>query len=349
MQHDLGTFALLALLCAPAATAQTSLPSGSSATGASPQRTFTEMLAASNTSYRAAGDIGMSPTRQDEIATTLLSMTGSELRPAEMTVDGQLFFHDPGDPSAMLHLDTATSTVVFDTGLGPLGGAQETPNLPSETSAPELALDMIAQIDFGPVHADELVLAHVGGLSLGVQAADGTSQTFEKLRSVFFGRRVDGKKVMGPGSRMVVQLGEGGELHGVIRRWHEFDGTPIPAAAKHTPAELGQMLRSRLHDTSSRARDVRFESAELVLYDDGEGVMEPAIRFVYQLTIDSEYLDETGTMVAKTLVNPLDFYLPILRQPTARYPFVKDLESQTQATPLDANEPPPSSGGGTDE
>ncbi|MFT5150142.1 MAG: hypothetical protein ACI841_000123, partial [Planctomycetota bacterium] len=152
MHYTIKTLATLTLLAVPAVAQTSSLPGSGTTAGtglgnAGFKRTFAEMIAASTTTYEAAGGTTMSQTRRDEISDTLLTLTGSTLSPGAPQADGQLFFHDSLDPSAMLHFDTATSTVMFSKGVGQISGLNDTPNLPSEAVAPGKALDLVGQVD----------------------------------------------------------------------------------------------------------------------------------------------------------------------------------------------------------
>ena len=347
MRHIITTLTALTLLSA-ASTAQTAIPGAPGSGRATFQRNFQEMIDASTTRYEVpAGGLALSPTRELEIHTIILSNTDTNLQPDSTAPNGQRFYYDSTDVSAMLHFDTNNSTVVFDSGMSRLAVPGDTPNLPSESAAPALAMGMIQLLTFDPVNAAEMTVEHVGGMGLGMTNADGSTSNYDKLRTVRFGRRLGGMRVEGPGSRMIVHLGEDGELQGASRRWHEFDALPIAAAEKNTPEDLARLLNRRMRQSGSAqmASEIEPQSATLVLYDDGEGYAEPVIRFEFELTIETNYRDATGALIPKTIKNPLDFYIPILRQPNASMPFVKDMIASTQGSPSDPSDPPAADGG----
>ncbi len=291
-------------------------------------QSLTEMINSANTSYNATETEAFSYSQTSLITSRLLEQSQMQMSASPMTVDGQAFFHSASDPTAMLHVDTLTRSILFSKGTGDIGGAESTPALPTKEDAPALARTLLNELELAPAAAQEMIVEHVGGLSMGVQSPDGEQQIFEKLRTVRFGRELGGQRVVGRGSRVVVQLGESGEMRGIVHRWNEVVANSIAPEAKLSAPEVRQMIRERLDSAASHAKSVEFTSAEVVLYDDGLGVVEPVIRVEVQLTIATETKDEKGDALQRDIVNPLDFFVPILRNPKADLPFVKDLRLQ---------------------
>jgi len=333
MQRNIQLIAALTLLSAPALSQERAMDN----TAAKP-RTIAEMINAASVSYQTAEKANFSAARTNEVSSDLLLFTGMNMASAPITPDGQAFFHSDTDNSAMLHIDTLTGSVIFSKGTRDLSGLENTPALPTKGAAAGIARDLLGQLDFAPAEESQLFVEHVGGVGMGVEKPDGSTETFEKLRTVRFGRTMGGLKVEGPGSRIVVQLGENGELRGLVHRWQELAPMAIAPQQKLSPSELRSMVAFRIQQAASHAAEIKFESADLVLYDDGQGTIEPVIRVVVEQTIISEFQNEDGEREERVIQNPLDFYLPILRQPNARLPYVKDLEAKVAATPEIDNE-----------
>jgi hypothetical protein len=287
-------------------------------------QTITEMLEAASTSYSAISTTAFTPEQANAISSRLLAKSEMPMVASPMSLDGQVFFHDSTDNTAVLHIDTAGRTVVFNRGIGDMNGLESTSALPSTEAAPAIAKSLLGELNLAPERTEELFVEHVGGLNMGVETPEGQTQVFEKIRTVRFGRQLGGQRVIGRGSRIQVQLGSEGEMRGVIRRWDEVKSNNITPEAKFTASEIREMITFRLRTSASHAKAIKFNSAELVLFDDGKGVIEPVIRVVVDLTIESETRNEDGKVETRVIENPLDFFVPVLRNPKAELPFVKD-------------------------
>lgn len=284
-----------------------------------------ELLASANTSYGSVEAEEISRSEGQQISSRLLERARVDLTADPVREDGDMYFRSSADPSSMLHIDRSRRSIVFNRGVADLVAPETTPALPSVEAAPELARQLLAELQLAPERSEELFVEHVGALNMGVEDANGETQVFEKARNVRFGRRLDGLPVLGRGSRISVQLGRQGELRGVMRRWREVSPNSISPGQKFSPQEVGEMIDLRAQTVGQHAKAVRLESTELVLFDDGRGVIEPVIRVVLNLTVESEVSGADGEMEKREDVNPFDFFVPVLRKPRAELPFISDL------------------------
>ena len=78
-----------------------------------------------------------------------------------------------------------------------------------------------------PENKEEVVLARVGGLGMTVSKDGKSSNKYEKLVTVFFRRVLQEVRVQGPGSRILVHLGEQAALVGVIRNWPDVKAQEV--------------------------------------------------------------------------------------------------------------------------
>jgi len=287
-------------------------------------QSISEMLEAATTSYSATDNVAFTPEESNSISSRLLAKSQLPMMASPMSMDGQVFFRHATDNTAILHIDTAGRTVVFNRGIADINGPESTPNLPTTEAAPAIAKSLLNELEFAPERGEEMVVGHVGGMNMGLQTEEGETKNFEKIRTVHFGRRLGGQRVLGRGSRIQVQLGADGEMRGLIRRWNEVKSNSIAPEAKHTVAEVREMVGFRLRHGASHASKAEFKKAELVLFDDGQGVIEPVIHVVFDLTIESETRNEEGQPETRVIVNPFDFFVPVLRNPQVELPFEQD-------------------------
>lgn len=190
-----------------------------------------------------------------------------------------------------------------------LGTASEK-RLPNTIPAMEMARGYLSQLELLPGDASEVEAkkvhvvksATVSGNSSLVQAADG-------LVVVFFGRRLSGLPVVGA-SRMVVRLGEDGELVSIIRNWPDL--VPVAVDVEAAVLDKSQWKAAAVRTVKGReAADVHphasIESVAIVMYDDGKGHVEPALR------ANGKRFDTKGNALGRT------WMVPIMREPKGRY------------------------------
>ena len=125
---------------------------------------------------------------------------------------------------------------------------------------------------------------------------------YEKTRVVTFTRKIAGIPVKGA-SRAVVMLGANGDLDGLFVRWMDVKSEKVKG--KLAKSEMKAFLKSQLK-TRGEAKSIRIKKSSLVLYDDGKGVIEPA------LVLEGEVTTEGGTFGS-------NWMLPVLTDPKADY------------------------------
>lgn len=227
-----------------------------------------------------------------------------------------MVFFDPQDRSAILEIDLRSRGFLYNSGMNPLRFEGETPNLPKDPErARELARAHLSDLGLLPAQR-QLRFDRVGGLAMAVVHEDGSTAQFEKLVSVRFGRVHGDVDTEGPGSRIVVQLGKDGRLQGLVWQWEKFDRRAVTESDKIPVETLARFVGLRMQDVTKLAIQREVKVAEVVYFDDGEGRTEPAVHVVAELTFE----DPRGGVYQ----NPFDFYLPILRQTKALFPFVED-------------------------
>ncbi|HWR01649.1 MAG TPA: hypothetical protein VN371_07260 [Chlorobaculum sp.] len=243
---------------------------------------------------------------------------------AEQLTGGRYVFTAENDRSAIFDIDPATGSFLLNFGLKKYTNEHSTLNLPSATQAPEIARKRLAETGQLPANGKEIVVTHVGGLDMAVAKYEFKPLTFKKLVTVQFGRVLNGLPVQGPGSRIVVNLGEDGVLAGLIRNWPEVQSKKVARSALKSNALIRKEIFQQLRTTAGDAKETFIRKASLVLYDDGRGVIEPAIFVV----ADARYV---GPKNEPLVNNPVDFYVPVLKRPEALYPYMKSRNANPPA------------------
>lgn len=193
--------------------------------------------------------------------------------------------------------------------------------LPTEKTAAAMAEKHLKKLDL-LADESELVLLHVGGVNMDVYNPEtGEKASYEKLRTVRYGRKISGLSVVGPGSRIIVKLGTNGQLNGLVYNWADYSAEDISSEiAIRSIDSLDQEINSKVKSAAKEGTSGSINK-ELLMYDDGKGHIEPAIY----VKTDIEFA--SGNEVLKS---QYDFYVPLLKSPKAEYPNV----SSTLISPM---------------
>jgi hypothetical protein len=155
------------------------------------------------------------------------------------------------------------------------------PQLPDDDKAVQYAVDFLRDSRLLPANQDELKVSHVGGLRSNTVSKDGKpGPVIDKLKTVSFSRTLDGLPVIGSGSKMVVNLGDGGEVIGVIRRWRELDKpTRLDVAEVLTEDEALASLKKLILEEFGEDSRWDIINAQLAYYDNNGYAIQPVYAF----------------------------------------------------------------------
>jgi hypothetical protein len=215
------------------------------------------------------------------------------------------------DASASFEVDQLTGNFLFESGLEKYGVEASTRDLPKNEALPELAIRTLKQYGL-EVKPEELKVSHVGGLNMSVADGKNVPQIFEKLKTIRYSRVLDGLPVEGD-SRIVAHFGEGAQLSGLV-----FQFPQIASARRLSPSLIQQpdaLKKQALEEVTTRAKKAlraKLTKVDLVIYDDGRGVMEPAYHVVLERLLALG--DKEPAMI------PYDFYVPVSSKPAAFFP-----------------------------
>jgi hypothetical protein len=221
----------------------------------------------------------------------------SKVRMGEIKADRSNHLVQVGadDPSASFRLDQQTGSFSFNSGFRPYAAGPTTSGLPQGEQAVELAKRTLGDLGLLPESQDQLFVQHVGGLRAAERDERGTLQTSDKLVTVHFGRKIGGVEVGGPGSKIVVTMGSGGELVALNRRW--LEGTEERKSAREllSREQVLAAVSAKVKRDGVGARRVKIGTPKAGYYDDGRGNIEPAYFVVAELVFDDAKDGRGGT------------------------------------------------------
>lgn len=240
--------------------------------------------------------------------------------------NGSMIIRTEKDPSALFKMDTRSGSFIYNSGLAEYKKEASTPSLITGDKAKSIALEHLKKLGLLPNNKKELNLVHTGGLNMAViKEGEGDTKIYNKLVTIRYNRILSGLPVMGA-SRIIVNMGTNGKLVGLIYDWGEVDeGRKIEPEKLLSDKEIKSTLEDRLKEGAKGTKRIIVEKADLVLYDDGGGYIEPA--YYIQTRLFYENPQEKEGEILKYDV-PYDYYIPVLKKPMAIYPYMEKAEIQ---------------------
>jgi len=189
----------------------------------------------------------------------------------------------------------------------PQGVEVKSRKLPDKNKAAEMAKDYLSLLEILPTDSTEMYVAKVSKIRMATSQT--ASEIYDMMQVVYFGRKINGLSVVGP-TRIVVRIGDNGELVGVINNWPKVTKKEIKGKnAVHGKSAWKGVATKHLEDAyaNSDFTSVNLETAEVVLYDDGEGCIEPSIL------AKGKQIHNNGEAAE------YDWLIPIVVAPKAKY------------------------------
>ncbi len=206
---------------------------------------------------------------------------GTNMNREDTSPDGMLVRTDAANPSNFMMLDPASGLLSISRGMADL--IDDNPGqLPGEETAVKIARDFLNQYGLGPGNNNEMQLAHIGHIrSQSFDPRTGKEgPTRDQMLTVYFSRLIDGKEVVGGGSKMIVQVGDGGKVAGAGIRWRELGNATLVGEKGIRSAERIQSdIQAFLRREQKLASEVRIMQTGLFYYDDGGNYMQPVIGY----------------------------------------------------------------------
>lgn len=253
--------------------------------------------------------------QRSELSKRLADQSGLRLQKSDAKFsDGRIGQIGAQDPSASFEYDAKLGRLLFNGGLSKYRAESSTLGLPKPEQAAALAQRQVEALKL-PLNTREFAGVRVGGVNMGVPDGLGGTKVFEKLRTVRFSRTLAGFAVEGD-TRVVVHLGSNGALAGLVYQW------PTVAAGETLRSEqlvktdaIRKLAIKQLDEITASADEAFLTGADLVLYDDGRGVLEHA----YHFTVERYY----GYGKGEATMIPFDFYVPAVVASRAFYPHLE--------------------------
>lgn len=231
----------------------------------------------------------------DVIVQDICSHTGSFLYLDEQKTAGDIQYYSTIDNSTNCKIDRKTGDIFYRKYTDIDG---PTPGLPSKKNVVSLAKKHLKDLGLYKDKMGDPIVTTIEEAFFNGQI----TVRYEKTRVVTFTRKIGGIPVKGA-SRAVVMLGANGDLDGLFVRWMDVKSEKVKGkiAKSEMKAFLKSQLKSRVDSNA-----VHIKKSSLVLYDNGKGVIEPA------LVVEGEITTDGGTFGS-------NWMFPVLNDPKAEY------------------------------
>jgi hypothetical protein len=233
-------------------------------------------------------------------------------------------FRRSDDASGVFEMNRITGRIVFNSGLKEYNGDLSTEGLPTEQEAVTLAKRYMTQIKLVD-DEKELSKPVFSGLEMSAKKDGGKAQIYKKMITVRYNRIKDGMPVEGA-SRLIFSFGKKGELTSMIADWGKWEASVLSAGAVIDPKEITRLIEKKILAETGGAKQILVTKREVVLYDDGQGLMEPAVYVTAML----KYTRRSKDGKEQEYSIPYDFYQPLQKSSAALFPHVKDQQLKVQ-------------------
>ncbi len=202
--------------------------------------------------------------------------------------ENTVYYTSKDDVSETFENDLNNGNFTFNRSMKQYMGTSA-PQLPAREEAIKLAEEFLSKNGLMPKNRNELTLAHYGGLrAAGVIDGKRAGPVIDKLITISYARRVDDLPVIGPGSKVVINIGNKGEIMGAIYRWREL-GTgsrkQVEAQEMISQQEAEEMARRQIMSEFGESASYKFSTSGKAYYDNNRGILQPVYMFETAITM----------------------------------------------------------------
>lgn len=235
---------------------------------------------------------------QESFKEMVKKMAGGESREGVFSEDENRDMSYADDKQDIyFYQDAANGNMSFSKGFQKYLGAYS-PELPAPKEAEKLSMTFLRSNGMLPANQKEFKLVHSGGLRAD---AGPNGEVIDKMLTLNYGRDLDGVPVMGAGSKIVVNVGDKGEITGLIHKWREVAATSRKAVMEselNSEKEATEMLKRVVAEEFGKDSEMRVEEMKLVYYDGDGKFIQPVYgaKMLVKVALDAQNTNEIPYM-----------------------------------------------------
>lgn len=217
--------------------------------------------------------------------------------------------------------DPQTGNLTFNAGIQKYLGAFR-PELPDAEGAVRISEEYLQKYRLHPKNKEEVKLLHSGGL----RADSGPKgEVIDKMLTLTYGRVIDKIPVLGSGSRIVVNIGDKGEVTGLTHKWREvnYEGRKEVTEAELIPEKEAEAeIRKVISEEFGKDAEYKVEDLKLVYYDGDGRYIQPvyAVKAVVRIKMNEKESSEV----------PYLTYVHALKKPAEDLRIREELKGATE-------------------
>jgi hypothetical protein len=204
--------------------------------------------------------------------------------------------------------------------------------LPSEEEAVKIAREFLRTNAISPKNDAEIRLVHSGGIrSQSIVNGKQAGPIIDKVRTLTYGRIIDSLPVIGAGSKIVIQIGDKGQVLGVTRRWRELrvaDKKEIKPEEMITVKEAEEMAKRQIASEFGANAAFEIKGTQRSYYDGNGNILQPVWAFNTIVNLNNQ--DRSIQQVKYLCIIPMLKNSPEPIKLTAVDPRAKDMIRDTK-------------------
>ena len=234
------------------------------------------------------------PTRTTQDAGKLVDRfigTGRDLSGLYKSDDNTVYYVSKDDVTETFENDLNTGNFTFNRSMRQYLG-DNAPQLPGKDEAVRLAEEFLNKNGLMARNRNELTLVHFGGLRAS-SVIDGKTAgpIIDKLVTVTYGRKIDDLPVVGPGSKVVVNLGNRGEVMGAIYRWRELNAASrrqVQPEEMISQPEGEEAAKRQIMSEYGQEASYRILGSGKAYYDNNGKILQPVYVFETEIRLKDQ-------------------------------------------------------------
>ncbi|MFT3948093.1 MAG: hypothetical protein QM763_14070 [Agriterribacter sp.] len=156
------------------------------------------------------------------------------------------------------------------------------PKLPSKDEAVKIAESFMKSKNIFPGNESELRLVHNGGVrEQAVINGQKAGPVIDKLITLTYSRTIDSLPVIGAGSKIIINIGDKGEIVGLNRRWRELNKSSakqLTTPEVFTQSEAQEQAKQQIQTEFGQA-PYEIRSSVKSYYDNNGNYLQPVWAF----------------------------------------------------------------------
>ena len=205
---------------------------------------------------------------------------------ADLAQDEEGFSYSGGkeDPNFFFFVDRKTTELSF-TRSELLQGKKR---LPGAQESFKEVLAFLEETGLVQLDEKELVVAHFGALTECTLDDSGIETRQDRLATLHIARRLEGRSVYGPGSKIIAHLNEFG-IVGLTKRWATIsDARAAEEFGVESPKQIPGLIETHLRNEWVSASKIEVTDIKLVYYDGMGNFIQPVYAFVARVMFTDE-------------------------------------------------------------